>query len=156
MDHALLFSLQLEQYPGHADVMRQFAETNGIPFDLERIQQLIEARQSCDMQYTDSASSETEPTDNLGKWRHYITSKRSKAHETTHLNQTSLAQQVHDGGPLQGSELVAAVVARRRELSLTQTEFARRLGVSVRTYQEWEQKRRKPSGPAESVLKKLL
>ena len=40
----------------------------------------------------------------------------------------------------------------RRRTGLSQAEFARLLGVSVRTLQEWEQGRRLPSGPARTLL----
>lgn len=44
-------------------------------------------------------------------------------------------------------------ILRAREKSgLSQAEFARLLGISVRTLQEWEQGRRKPSGAAKSLL----
>lgn len=40
----------------------------------------------------------------------------------------------------------------RERVGLSQSEFARLLGVSVRTLQEWEQGRRVPSGPARTLL----
>jgi putative transcriptional regulator len=40
----------------------------------------------------------------------------------------------------------------RARAGLSQSEFARLLGVSVRTLQEWEQGRRVPSGPARTLL----
>ncbi len=40
----------------------------------------------------------------------------------------------------------------RARVGLSQSEFARLLGVSVRTLQEWEQGRRSPSGPARMLL----
>ena len=40
----------------------------------------------------------------------------------------------------------------RTRTGLSQAEFARLLGVSVRTLQEWEQGRRAPSGPARMLL----
>jgi len=40
----------------------------------------------------------------------------------------------------------------RARVGLSQSEFARLLGVSVRTLQEWEQGRRAPSGPARALL----
>lgn len=40
----------------------------------------------------------------------------------------------------------------RTRVGLSQSEFARLLGVSVRTLQEWEQGRRAPSGPARMLL----
>ena len=38
------------------------------------------------------------------------------------------------------------------KVGLSQAEFARLLGVSVRTLQEWEQGRRAPSGAARTLL----
>jgi putative transcriptional regulator len=40
----------------------------------------------------------------------------------------------------------------RTRVGLSQSEFARLLGVSVRTLQEWEQGRRAPSGAARTLL----
>lgn len=44
------------------------------------------------------------------------------------------------------------VAETRARVGLSQSEFARLLGVSVRTLQEWEQGRRTPSGPARMLL----
>ncbi len=41
----------------------------------------------------------------------------------------------------------------RQQLHLSQTAFAGFMGISLRTLQEWEQGRRKPSGPAIMLLK---
>ncbi|MDQ6957638.1 MAG: helix-turn-helix domain-containing protein [Mariprofundaceae bacterium] len=41
----------------------------------------------------------------------------------------------------------------RESMGLSQSAFAAMLGVSPRTLQDWEQGRRKPSGPALSLLK---
>ena len=41
----------------------------------------------------------------------------------------------------------------RQKLNLSQTAFAGLMGVSLRTIQDWEQGRRKPSGPAKSLLR---
>ena len=41
----------------------------------------------------------------------------------------------------------------RAKLKLSQTAFAGLMGVSLRTVQDWEQGRRKPSGPAEALLR---
>ena len=49
-------------------------------------------------------------------------------------------------------EVSAATEARHR-VGLTQAEFAKLLGVSVRTLQDWEQGRRQPSGAAKMLLK---
>jgi putative transcriptional regulator len=47
---------------------------------------------------------------------------------------------------------VPSVSAVREKTGLSQAEFARLLGVSVRTLQEWEQGRRAPSGAARTLL----
>lgn len=44
------------------------------------------------------------------------------------------------------------VAETRARMGMSQVEFARLLGVSVRTLQEWEQERRAPSGPARTLL----
>jgi len=44
------------------------------------------------------------------------------------------------------------VTETRSRIGLSQSEFARLLGVSIRTLQEWEQGRRAPSGPARMLL----
>ena len=46
----------------------------------------------------------------------------------------------------------AAVSTIRKELGLSQQQFARFMGVSVATLRNWEQGRREPRGPARSLL----
>jgi len=41
----------------------------------------------------------------------------------------------------------------RAGTGLSQAQFAKRIGVSVRTLQEWEQGRKRPSGPAAALLR---
>ena len=41
----------------------------------------------------------------------------------------------------------------RKKLKLSQSAFASLMGVSLRTVQDWEQGRRKPSGPAVALLR---
>ena len=41
----------------------------------------------------------------------------------------------------------------RAKLKLSRSAFAGLMGVSLRTVQDWEQGRRKPSGPAEALLR---
>lgn len=45
------------------------------------------------------------------------------------------------------------VKAIREQVGLSQSAFAALIGVSVRTLQDWEQGRRKPTGPARSLLR---
>ena len=46
----------------------------------------------------------------------------------------------------------SGVRAIRERTSLSQSEFAHLIGVSVKTLQNWEQDRRHPSGPAAALL----
>lgn len=41
----------------------------------------------------------------------------------------------------------------RARVGMSQTEFAKLLGVSVRTLQDWEQGRREPTGAAQTLLR---
>lgn len=45
------------------------------------------------------------------------------------------------------------VAALRRFVRLSQTQFARAMGISVHTLRNWEQDRRKPEGPALALLR---
>jgi putative transcriptional regulator len=47
---------------------------------------------------------------------------------------------------------VPSIARTRENLGLSQAQFARLMGVSVRTLQEWEQGRRSPSGAARTLL----
>jgi len=49
--------------------------------------------------------------------------------------------------------MLSDVHAIRESMDLSQSAFAAMLGVSLRTLQDWEQGRSKPSGPALSLLK---
>jgi putative transcriptional regulator len=50
-------------------------------------------------------------------------------------------------------ESTALAAEARRRTGLSQAEFARLLGISARTLQEWEQGRREPSGAAKTLLR---
>lgn len=45
------------------------------------------------------------------------------------------------------------IAAVREKMGLSQSAFAAFMGVSVRTLQDWEQGRRRPSGPAYALLR---
>ena len=47
----------------------------------------------------------------------------------------------------------SGIRAIRERISLSQTEFAQLIGVSVKTLQNWEQDRRHPTGPAAALLR---
>lgn len=48
---------------------------------------------------------------------------------------------------------VSAATEARNCVGMSQSEFAKLLGVSVRTLQDWEQGRRQPSGAAKTLLR---
>lgn len=47
----------------------------------------------------------------------------------------------------------SGVRAIRKRTRLSQSEFAQLIGVSVKTLQNWEQDRRRPTGPAAALLR---
>lgn len=60
--------------------------------------------------------------------------------------------EIKAGGGRRFAVPTPAIVEIRQKVDMSQAEFAQLLGVSVRTLQEWEQGRRKPSGAAASLL----
>jgi putative transcriptional regulator len=75
-----------------------------------------------------------------------------------------LLQSVREGGAILRGEDNAArrivlgspeVRAIREKTNLSQSEFAHLIGVSVKTLQNWEQDRRRPTGPAMALLRIL-
>ena len=49
--------------------------------------------------------------------------------------------------------VVADVRAIRKSANISQAEFAKVIGVNLRTLQNWEQRRTRPTGPALALLK---
>lgn len=73
-----------------------------------------------------------------------------------------LLQSVQQAGKIKARVLKPSRVAKfsapdikaiRRDLAVSQSQFARMIGVSVMTLQNWEQRRREPHGPARALLK---
>lgn len=48
---------------------------------------------------------------------------------------------------------LSATVEARQKLGMSQSHFAKLMGVSVRTLQDWEQGRHAPSGAAKTLLR---
>jgi len=76
------------------------------------------------------------------------------------MNKRDIGQEILDGVKAikrgEGKRQIVMlpdVHAIREGMDLSQSAFAAMLGVSPRTLQDWEQGRRKPSGPALSLLK---
>jgi putative transcriptional regulator len=51
-----------------------------------------------------------------------------------------------------GRVVLSPVISARKKSGLPQAEFAKLLGVSVRTLQDWEQGRRQPGGAAKILI----
>ena len=73
-----------------------------------------------------------------------------------------LVESVREGGAILRGQKKASrrfeagssgIRAIRERTSLSQSEFARLIGVSVKTLQNWEQDRRRPTGPAATLLR---
>ncbi len=73
-----------------------------------------------------------------------------------------LLKSVHEGARILKGEIKPSraftvtplsIKETRLQYHLTQAEFAQLLDVSLRTYQNWEQGRREPEGPAQVLLK---
>lgn len=73
-----------------------------------------------------------------------------------------LLESVREGGAILRGQRQASrrfeirpsgIRAIREQTSLSQSEFARLIGVSVKTLQNWEQDRRHPTGPAIALLR---
>ena len=59
-------------------------------------------------------------------------------------------------GTVEKNEIIPAAdwaLAARAGTGLSQAQFAKLIGVSLRTLQEWEQGRKRPSGPAAALLR---
>ena len=56
-------------------------------------------------------------------------------------------------GPVRFPNANAKVSELRAQFGISQEEFAKRFGLSLRTVQQWEQKRRVPDGPASLLLR---
>ena len=62
-------------------------------------------------------------------------------------------REIQAGKGKKASVSLPAAARVRKASGLSQSEFAEILGVSVRTLQDWEQGRRRPSGAAATLLR---
>lgn len=62
-------------------------------------------------------------------------------------------KQMRRGQAERVTKVLPAAAEARASVGLSQQEFAKLLGVSARTLQDWEQGRREPTGAARTLLK---
>lgn len=158
-DDLNFFAMLQEQHPDGAHVIHEFAAGLGANLPPDRFPPIAQQKAKeashthlppspYDTLHTPSQTlDDTDPAFTDNTWRHHP----ALASRLFRKERFSPAK-----GREQKSPLMAEVIARRRELGMTQQAFADRLGVSVRTYQEWEQGRRQPSGPAAAMLRRTL
>ncbi len=81
-----------------------------------------------------------------------LTDKELEAWENSRDMGAELLESVRQMVARKGRVVMSPVISARKKSGLSQTEFAKLLGVSVRTLQEWEQGRRQPSGAAKTLI----
>ena len=81
-----------------------------------------------------------------------LTAKELEAWENSRDIGAELLESVRQMVAKKGRVVMSPVISARKKSGLSQTEFAKLLGVSVRTLQEWEQGRRQPSGAAKTLI----
>lgn len=77
-------------------------------------------------------------------------------HEMENFQKDVLAsvRKMKAGKAARTTEVTLSIVAEARaKVGLSQSAFAQLLGVSLRTLQDWEQGRRRPTGAAQTLLR---
>jgi len=81
-----------------------------------------------------------------------LTSQELEAFESSRDMGKALLKSARQMVAGKGRVVLSPVISARKKSGLSQAEFAKLLGVSVRTLQEWEQGRRQPSGAAKTLI----
>ncbi len=81
-----------------------------------------------------------------------LTDKELEAWENSRDLGAELLESVRQMQAGKGRVVMSPVISARKKSELSQAEFAKLLGVSLRTLQEWEQGRRQPSGAAKTLI----
>lgn len=86
------------------------------------------------------------------KSRKPLTDKELEAWENSRDLEAELLESVRQMMAGKVRVVMSPIISVRKKIGLSQSEFAKLLGVSVRTLQEWEQGRRQPSGAAKTLI----
>lgn len=81
-----------------------------------------------------------------------LTAAEIKAFEAKRDIGDELLQSIRDMKAGKGQVVLSLAIEARSKTGLSQSQFAKLLGVSVRTLQGWEQGRKQPSGAARTLL----
>jgi putative transcriptional regulator len=81
-----------------------------------------------------------------------MTDKELEAFEAGRDIGSEIVQSLREAKAGKTRVVYSPVIAVRQHSGLSQADFARLLGVSVRTLQGWEQGRREPTGAAKTLL----
>ena len=81
-----------------------------------------------------------------------MTDEQLAAWEASRDLEAELVESVRQMKRGEGAVVLSPVIAARQNSELSQAQFARLLGVSVRTLQGWEQGRKQPSGAARTLI----
>ncbi len=82
-----------------------------------------------------------------------LTDKQLAAWEASRDLEAELIESVLQMKRGEGTVVYSPVIAARENSGMSQSQFAKLLGVSVRTLQGWEQGRKQPSGAARTLIK---
>ncbi len=125
-DYDGYFTQLIQDHPEQAETIRQFAQQHGITF------------------------SEPSPIPKEEIAPHFSPQPSSAPLSSSAIPEPYPVQPIL---PESTDALIACLIDYRRQRGLTQVAFARVLNLNPRTYQEWEQGRRRPSGPALTWLR---
>ena len=81
-----------------------------------------------------------------------LTDEELETWENSRDMEAELLEAVRQMTARKGHVVISPVISVRKKSGLSQAEFAKLAGVSVRTLQEWEQGRRQPSGAAKTLI----
>jgi putative transcriptional regulator len=81
-----------------------------------------------------------------------MTDKELEAFEAGRDIGAEIVQSLREAKAGKTRVVYSPVIAARQNSGLSQSDFARLLGVSVRTLQGWEQGRREPTGAAKTLF----
>lgn len=81
-----------------------------------------------------------------------LTDKELEAWENSRDLGAELLESIRQMKAGKGRVVMSPIISARKKSGLSEVEFARLFGVSVRTLRDWEQRRRNPNGAAKTLI----